>query len=60
MACVVRGRNGDVIVTSDTTKDTALDKFKAGVIRGLKQYNAGQIKVFDDIDEALNYLHNAK
>ncbi len=43
---------------SNITEETALEEFKAGVVRSMKQYNAGLVKTFTDIDEFLDDLHN--
>lgn len=36
----------------------ALDEFKAGVVRSMKQYNAGLVKTFDNVDDLLADLHS--
>lgn len=40
------------------TKDTALDEFKAGVVRSMVQYNAGLVKTFDNVDDFLADLNS--
>jgi hypothetical protein len=51
--------NGRVTATSaDTDDEAALEEFKAGLVRSMKQYNAGLVKTFDDVDDFLNDLHN--
>ncbi len=40
------------------TETPALEEFKAGLVRSMKQYNAGLIKTFDDVDDLLKDLHN--
>ena len=42
------------------SEETVLEEFKAGVVRSMKQYNAGLVKTFDDIDEFLDDLHNPR
>jgi hypothetical protein len=39
-------------------EENVMEEFKAGLVRSLKQYNAGLVKTFDDIDEFLDDLHN--
>ena len=44
---------------SNTTEaESILLEFRAGVVRSMKQYRAGQVKIFDDIDDFLNDLHS--
>jgi hypothetical protein len=40
------------------TQKTELEEFKAGVVRSMKQYNAGLVKSFDNVDDFLTDLHN--
>lgn len=59
MACSdtpMRVKTAMVCVMND--KETALEEFKAGVVRSMKQYNAGLAKNFDDADDFLDDLHN--
>ena len=39
-------------------EDTALVEFKAGVVRSMKQYGAGLVKTFDNVDDFLADLRN--
>ena len=39
-------------------KETVLEEFKAGVVRSMKQYNAGLVKTFDNADDFLADLHS--
>jgi hypothetical protein len=45
-------------MVSNISEENALEEFKAGVVRSMKQYNAGLVKTFADIEEFLNDLHN--
>jgi len=54
----LREKTAMVCVMND--KETALEEFKAGVVRSMKQYNAGLAKTFDDADDFLADLHNPK
>ena len=58
MACNKKEEN--IMMISGITKkeDTALVEFKAGVVRSMKQYNAGLVKTFDNVDDLLEDLHN--
>ena len=40
------------------TQKTELDEFKAGVVNSMKQYNAGFVKTFADVDDFLADLHS--
>ena len=40
------------------TQRTELEEFKAGVVRSMKQYNAGLVKTFDNVDDFLADLHS--
>jgi hypothetical protein len=46
------------MISAITTKETALVEFKAGVVRSMKQYNAGLVDTFDNVDDFLADLHN--
>ena len=41
-----------------STEETALAEFKAGVVRSMKQYNAGRVETFDNVDDFLADLHS--
>lgn len=60
MACNEKEEN--VMMISGITKkeNTALVEFKAGVVRSIKQYNAGLVKTFDNVDDFLADLHNSE
>ena len=38
------------MASSDTSKE---EEFKAGLVRSMKQYNAGLAKTFDNVDDLL-------
>jgi len=44
-------------ISAIATQKTALEEFKAGVVRSMKQYNAGIVETFDNVDEFLADLH---
>lgn len=47
------------VMISGITKDEAeLTDFKAGLVRSMKQYNAGLAKTFDNVDDLLADLHS--
>ncbi len=46
------------MISAIATKETALEEFKAGVVRSMKQYNAGLVKTFDNVDDFLADLHS--
>lgn len=50
--------NESQIMMSGITKEEALAKFKAGVIRSMKQYEAGLTETFDNVDDFLRDLHS--
>ena len=41
-----------------SAKNIELEEFKAGVVQSMKQYNAGLVKTFDNVDDFLADLHN--
>jgi len=41
-----------------SAEDTALVEFKAGVVRSMKQFNAGLVETFDNVEDLLSDLHN--
>ncbi|OPY51305.1 MAG: hypothetical protein A4E49_02316 [Methanosaeta sp. PtaU1.Bin112] len=45
-------------ISAIATQKTELEEFKAGVVRSMKQYNAGLVKTFDNIDAFLADLHS--
>lgn len=52
--------NESQIMISGITREEALAKFKAGVIRSMKQYEAGLVETFDNVDDFLSDLHNSE
>jgi hypothetical protein len=59
MACSdTPGREQTVMISAINTKETVLEEFKAGVVRSMKQYNAGLVKTFDNADDFLADLHS--
>ena len=45
-------------ISAIATQKTELEEFKAGMIRSMKQYNAGLVKTFDNVDDFLADLHS--
>jgi hypothetical protein len=45
-------------ISAIATQKTELEEFKAGVVRSMKQYNAGFVKTFDNVDDFLADLHS--
>jgi hypothetical protein len=45
-------------ISAIATQKTELEEFKSGVVRSMKQYNAGLVKTFDNVDDLLADLHN--
>jgi hypothetical protein len=41
-----------------SAKNIELEEFKAGLVRSMKQYNAGLVKTFDNVDDFLADLHS--
>jgi hypothetical protein len=41
----------------DLCQDTSVYEFKAGLVRSMKQYNAGLVKIFYNADDFLADLH---
>jgi hypothetical protein len=61
MACSdTPGREQTVMISAINTKETVLEEFKAGVVRSMKQYNAGLVKTFDNADDFLADLHSSE
>lgn len=59
MVCSDVAGEESLIVISGITKDEfALVEFKAGMVRSMKQYNAGLVKTFDNVDDFLADLHS--
>ena len=45
-------------ISAIATQKTELEEFKAGVVLSMKQYNAGLVKTFDNVDDFLADLHS--
>ncbi len=45
-------------ISAIATQKTELEEFKAGMVRSMKQYNAGLVKTFDNVDDFLADLHS--
>jgi hypothetical protein len=59
MACSESTENDRVtVISTNADDDAAREEFKTGLIRSIKQYNAGLVKTFEDVDDFLNDLHN--
>lgn len=59
MTCSESTENDRIAAVSTNADDEAgLKDFKTGLVRSMKQYNAGLVKIFDDVDEFLNDLHS--
>jgi hypothetical protein len=48
----------EIMISGITKEEAALPEFKAGMVRSMKQYNAGLVKTFDNVDDLLEDLHN--
>ena len=48
------------MISAIATQKTELEEFKAGVVRSMKQYNAGFVKTFDNVDDFLADLHSSE
>jgi hypothetical protein len=46
------------MISAIATQKTKLEEFKAIVVRSMKQYNAGFVKNFDNVDDFLADLHS--
>ncbi len=49
-----------VTMAASAAQKTELEEFKAGVVRSMKQYNAGFVKTFDNVDDFLADLHSSE
>jgi len=47
------GKEQTLTISAINTKETALMEFKGGVVRSMKQYKAGQVDTFENVDEFL-------
>ena len=47
----------DIMMSGITKEEAELQAFKDGVVRSMKQYNAGLVKTFDTVEELLDDLH---
>ena len=41
-------------------KEGKLAEFEAGVVKSMKQYNAGTVKTFDNVEDLLDDLHSTE
>jgi len=56
------------MASSDTLKEVqiisakkpALEEFKEGMVKSMKQYNAGLVKTFDNVEDFLADLHKTE
>ena len=55
---IMAGAN--IIRSEQTEIPPGTDEFKAGIVRSMKQYNAGLVKAFDNVDDLLADLHSAE
>ena len=51
------GREQTLTISAIAAKETALEEFKAGAVRSMKQYNAGLVDTFDNVEDFLADLH---
>jgi hypothetical protein len=54
----IAGEKSLIMISCISKEDPALVEFKAGVVRSMKQYNAGLVKTFDNVDDFLADLHS--
>jgi hypothetical protein len=47
-------------IPTTAIQKSAIDDFKDGVVRSMKQHNSGSMKTFDNADDFLAELHNSK
>jgi len=48
------------MISGITKEEPALVEFKAGVVRRMKQYNAGLVKTFANAEDFLADLHSSE
>lgn len=61
MVCASTTEDEAQFMISGITKEEAeLADFKAGLVRSMKQYNAGLVKTFDNVDDFLADLHSSE
>lgn len=59
MVCTSTTEDEALFMISGITKEESeLAKFKAGLVRSMKQYNAGLVETFDNVDDLLADLHS--
>jgi hypothetical protein len=58
MACSEPVENDRTTMASTNADNAALRDFKAGLVRSMRQLNAGLVKTFDDVDDFLDDLHS--
>ena len=61
MVCSDVAGEDSLIKISGIAKDEfARAEFKSGVVRSMKQYNAGLVETFDNVDDFLADLHSTE
>jgi len=45
-------------ISAIATQKSEIDEFKGGMVRSMKQYNAGLVETFDNVDDFLADLHS--
>jgi len=54
----VAGEDSLIMISGITKEESARTEFKSGVVRSMKQYNAGLVETFDNVDDFLADLHS--
>ncbi len=60
MAADIIGEESIIMMLGITKEEAELAEFKAGLVRSMKQYNAGLVETFDNVDDLLADLHSPK
>ncbi|MCK9440451.1 MAG: hypothetical protein M0Q13_03410 [Methanothrix sp.] len=47
-------------IPTNSIQKTALEEFKDGLVRSMKQHNSGLEETFDNVDDFLAELHNSE
>lgn len=47
-------------IPTNAIQKTALEEFKDGVVRSMKQHNSGLVETFDNVDDFLADLHSSE
>lgn len=58
MAADIVEEESKIMMSGVTKEEAELAKFKAGLVRSMKQYNAGLVETFDNVDDLLADLHS--